>query len=81
MASRLDDLIREHAERLDQLAGPIDLADVTRGPRHGTVTVTLIDSRTRSDATRGRSPLADHRRRRRAGGDRRRRPHVRDRRR
>jgi hypothetical protein len=30
MASRLDDLIREHAERLDQLAGSIDLTDVTR---------------------------------------------------
>ena len=44
MASRLDDLIREHAERLDQLAGPIDLTDVTRGPRHDTVAVTLIDS-------------------------------------
>lgn len=42
MASRLDDLIREHAERLDQLAGPIALTDVTRGPR--TDTVTLIDS-------------------------------------
>jgi hypothetical protein len=44
MVSRLDDLIREHAERLDQLAGPIDLTDVTCGPRNDTVTVTLIDS-------------------------------------
>ncbi len=42
MVSRLDDLIREHAERLEQLAGPIALTDVTSGPR--TDTVTLIDS-------------------------------------
>ncbi len=43
MASRLDDLIREHAERLDQLAGPIDLTDVTSAPRNDTTTVALID--------------------------------------
>jgi hypothetical protein len=42
MASRLDDLIREHAERLDQLAGPIDLIDVTS--RNDTTTVTWIDT-------------------------------------
>jgi hypothetical protein len=42
MASRLDDLIREHAERLDELAGPIDLIDVTS--RNDTTTVTWIDT-------------------------------------
>jgi hypothetical protein len=36
-------LIREHAERLEQLAGPIDLTDVTSGPRHDTTTVALVD--------------------------------------
>jgi len=43
MASRLDGLIREHAERLDRLAGPIDLTDVTSAPRHGDTTVELVD--------------------------------------
>ena len=43
MASRLDDLIREHAERLDQLAGPIDLTDVTSAPRNDTTNVAFID--------------------------------------
>jgi hypothetical protein len=43
MASRLDDLIREHAERLDQLAGPIDLTEVTSAPRNDTTNVALID--------------------------------------
>jgi hypothetical protein len=37
-------LIREHAERLDQLAGPIDLIDVTS--RNDTTTVTWIDTET-----------------------------------
>jgi hypothetical protein len=44
MASRLDELIREHADRLDRLAGPIDLTDVTRGRRGDKVNVTLVDS-------------------------------------
>ena len=44
MASRLEDLIREHAERLEQLAGPIELNDVTSGARNVTATVTLIDA-------------------------------------
>ena len=43
MASRLDGLIREHAERLDRLAGPIDLTDVTSAPRHDATTVELVD--------------------------------------
>ena len=42
MASRLDDLIRAHAERLDQLASPIDLTEVTSAP-NDTTTVALID--------------------------------------
>ena len=78
MASRLDDLIREHAERLDQLAGPIDLTDVTSAPRNDTTTVALVDIEPDLDPTRGPSPLADHRRRRRGRrGRRRRRPHDR----
>jgi len=42
MASLFDQLIREHAERLDRLAGPIDFSDVTSAARH-TTTVALVD--------------------------------------
>src|SRR5688572_27554841 len=44
MASRLDELIREHAERLDELAGPIDLSDVISARRNDSASVTLIDT-------------------------------------
>jgi hypothetical protein len=54
MASRLDDLIREHAERLDQLAGPIDLTDVTSAPSHDTTTVALVDNEPTWNQTEGR---------------------------
>ena len=53
MASRLDDLIRAHAERLDQLAGPIELTDVTSGLHGDTVTVSLIDSEPTPSPSRG----------------------------
>ncbi len=72
MASRLDDLIRAHAERLDQLAGPIDLTDVTSAP-NDTTTVALIDIEPPWNQPRA-VPLADHRhgcgRRRRHRSDR-----------
>jgi hypothetical protein len=54
MASRLDDLIREHAERLDQLAGPIDLTDVTSAAWHDTTTVALVDNEPTWNQTEGR---------------------------
>ncbi|HUF83972.1 MAG TPA: hypothetical protein VMQ81_05195, partial [Acidimicrobiia bacterium] len=37
-------MIREHAERLDQLAGPIDLTEVIRGTRNDTTPAVLIDT-------------------------------------
>jgi len=54
MASRLDDLIREHAERLDQLAAPIELTDVTRGPRNDTIAAALIETEHSPPPTEGR---------------------------
>jgi hypothetical protein len=44
MTSRLDDLLREHAERLEQLAGPIELIDITSRSRSVATTVTLVES-------------------------------------
>ena len=60
MASRLDDLIREHAERLDQLAGPIDLTDVTSAPRNDTIAgrlCTSLPKAQKSEAKRATSGL------------------------